>query len=349
MSAVANGEHEPSREDVASDLWLARDSLIRTGESPVIVDNPEPAISSSDPTAQLTVAVPAGTSGGLAGDAGRLGEQWERNALEDPLWVILTDPTRAGRRWTEAEFFATGELEWPRIAALLDSVGATPDPRGSYVDFGCGVGRISRQLSRVFRTGVGIDVSEQMVTVARRFNADLEFVVNRAPDLRFIPDASVAFVYSHLVLQHLTPALQEAFVREFLRILAPGGIAAFQVASESQKAQDQDPAWHRAAARLPRPVKASLKRLKASLKRLAGRPVRSAAIHMEMHVLPHQRVETIVQDEGGTVVASPFTNSTDGDHNGAVRFFDRDTALKRLHVESGTSPWLSRFYVVRRG
>jgi trans-aconitate methyltransferase len=276
----------------------------------------------------------------LASDVGKLAEQWERNALEDPFGVILSDPTRTGRRWSEAEFFATGDLEWSRIAVLLDNVGAKPDPGGSYVDFGCGVGRMTRQLSRVFRTGVGIDVSEQMVLAARRFNPELEFVVNCTPDLGFIPNASIQFVYSHMVLQHLPPTLQETFLCEFLRILAPGGSVAFQVASEIQRAPD--PAWHRIAARLPRPVR-------TSVKRLAGRPVRASAIHIEMHVLPHQVVEATVDEQGGTIVASPFTNSTDTEHNGAIRFFDRDTALSRFRRESGISPFLSRFYVVRRG
>ncbi len=280
-----------------------------------------------------------GTITGPTKDTDGLAAQWERNAAEDQFWVILSDPTRAGRRWTEAAFFATGELEWRRVAAVLDRADATPNPRGSFVDFGCGVGRITRQLSRVFQTGVGVDVSERMVAAARRFNPDVEFVVNRAPDLRFIPDASVDFVYSHIVLQHLTPSLQAAFVREFLRILASGGIVAFQVASEIQNARPAT--WHRVAARLPRPVK-------ESLKRIAGRPVASVAIELEMHLLPHETVETLVQVGGGTVLASPFTNSADRDHNGAVRFFDRETALERLHMESGASPVLSRFYLVRR-
>lgn len=307
---------------------------------------PTPSRGSVDPADPPVVADPAASSGRLSGDAGRLGDQWERNAVEDPFWVILADPTRTDRRWTEAEFFATGETEWPRVAALLDSVGATPDPRGSFLDFGCGAGRMTRQLGRVFRTGVGIDVSDEMVATARRLNPDLEFAVNRASDLRFIPDASVSFVYSHMVLQHITPSLQETFVREFLRVLKPVGIAAFQVASENQEAPR--PAWRRAVARLPRPIKASLKRLRASVERLAGRPVRATAIEMEMHALPDQQVEGIVRDGGGVVVVSPFTNSTDLDHNGAVRFFDRDTALKRIHEEGGATPWLSRFYIVRR-
>jgi SAM-dependent methyltransferase len=275
----------------------------------------------------------------LTDEAGRLGDQWERNAGEDPFWVILADPARTDRRWTEADFFATGETEWRRVAALLESVDAMPDPGGSFVDFGCGAGRMTRQFGRLFRTGVGIDVSDEMVAMARRLNPGLKFTVNRNPDLRFIPDGSVAFIYSHMVLQHITPSLQDTFVREFLRVLKPSGIAAFQVASENR--ESRRPAWRRAAARLPRPIK-------AGLKRLALRSTSGTAIEMEMHAMADQRVTGIVRAGGGVIVASPYTNSTDLDHNGAIRFFDRESALRRIEEESQATSWLSRFYVVRR-
>jgi SAM-dependent methyltransferase len=178
-----------------------------------------------------------------------------------------------------------------------------------------------------------------MVVDARRFNPGVEFVVNRAPNLSLIPDASINFLYSHIVLQHLNPSLQAAFVREFLRVLASGGIAAFQVASAIQNTRPAT--WRRFASLIPPPIK-------ENLKRIAGRPVASAAIELEMHVLPDETVEKLVEAGGGTIVASPYTNSADRDHNGAIRFFDRESALRRIHLEAGVSPVLSRFYVVRR-
>lgn len=72
---------------------------------------------------------------------------------------------------------------------------------------------MSRQLAAVFRTGVGIDVSKQMIATARLLNADLEFVVNQGPDLGFTPDVSVDFVYSHMVLQDVAPFDREGALR----------------------------------------------------------------------------------------------------------------------------------------
>jgi hypothetical protein len=81
---------------------------------------------------------------------------------------------------------------------------------------------------------------------------------------------------------------------------------------------------------------------------MAGQPVAPAAIELEMHALLDQTVTALVEQGGGTVVASPFSNSTDRDHNGAIRFFDRETAVRRPGIESAASPILSRFYFVRR-
>jgi trans-aconitate methyltransferase len=274
-----------------------------------------------------------------ADDVHRLADQWERNAVEDPLWVILSDPRRGGRRWSVDEFFATGDVEWRRVRELLGRVGAAPNLDGRFIDFGCGVGRITRQLAQDFRSGIGIDVSETMIRTARGLNPELDFVVNRAPDLSDVPDQSAAFVYSHIVLQHMVPEMQLGFIREFLRVLAPHGVAAFQVAGEFL--DTGRPIVQRAAGQLPRPVK-------TALKRLVRRPTVSNRIEMDMHLLPDAVIQPLVRAGGGLIVAAPYTNSADRDHNGAIRFFDRPEAVNRHNLEPRASPILSRFYIVRR-
>jgi hypothetical protein len=54
---------------------------------------------------------------------------------------------------------------------------------------------------------------------------------NPAPDLRLFDDHTFTFIYSTLVLQHMAPALSRGYVAEFLRVLAPRGLAVFQVPS----------------------------------------------------------------------------------------------------------------------
>ena len=106
------------------------------------------------------------------------------------------------------------------------------------LDFGCGVGRLSRPLAERFRECVALDISEGMVKLARELNEDrpnCRFLVNAAPDLGRLETESFDLVYSSLVLQHM-PSVEvvEAYVSEFLRILRPEGLAVFQALSTSR-------------------------------------------------------------------------------------------------------------------
>jgi len=158
---------------------------------------------------------------------------WGVLGEDDPLWAILSDPGKRGGRWDVDAFFASGEAE---IAALLQAADHLERARARNValDFGCGVGRLSRALASRFAKVVGVDISASMLAHARRLNADrpnIEFVENAAPDLRFVADASVDLVYSVITLQHTPAQLQRGYIAEFMRALAPDGLAVFQVAS----------------------------------------------------------------------------------------------------------------------
>src|SRR5690348_1577848 len=155
---------------------------------------------------------------------------WETLGRDDPLWAVLSQADKRGRRWEPDEFFATGNLEVDASLAA-SSVRGYPRGRGLALDFGCGAGRLTRALAAHFEHVVGIDVSSSMVATARRLNADLgnaEFRCNDSPRIEGIADASVDFAFSHITLQHIPTELAAGYVDEFFRILAPGGAAVFQ-------------------------------------------------------------------------------------------------------------------------
>ncbi|HEY6942006.1 class I SAM-dependent methyltransferase [Dokdonella sp.] len=160
----------------------------------------------------------------------RLRRVWETLGRDDPLWAVLSQADKRGRRWDAREFLATGR---PEIEARLAALGASGYPRRRTLalDFGCGAGRLTRSLAAYFERAIGIDVSSSMVDTARRLNADVgnvEFRCNASPCLEGIADASVDLVFSHITLQHIPAALAAGYIDEFYRVLAPGGVAAFQ-------------------------------------------------------------------------------------------------------------------------
>jgi len=161
----------------------------------------------------------------------RLSRDWNQLAEEDALWAVLAEPAKKGS-WQLDEFFATGEREIEAVLEQAEGLGYPKELRRA-LDFGCGVGRLTRALAERFEECVGVDVSEEMVRRARELNADcsgLSFVVNVAPHLRRFQSDDFDFVYSSKVLQHLPrKRLAAEYVAEFVRLVKPGGIAVFQL------------------------------------------------------------------------------------------------------------------------
>jgi ubiquinone/menaquinone biosynthesis C-methylase UbiE len=98
------------------------------------------------------------------------------------------------------------------------------------LDVGCGPGSITRGLAERVAPGdvIGLDLSKDTLEDARRDAAarglrNLTFQEGSVYALPF-PDASFDVVYAHQVFQHLRE--RDAALREMLRVLRPGGLAA---------------------------------------------------------------------------------------------------------------------------
>jgi len=160
----------------------------------------------------------------------RLRRVWQTLGNDDPLWAVLSHVDKRKRRWKPDEFFATGQIEIDVQLAALAADGY-PKARGLALDFGCGAGRLTRALAGHFEKVIGLDVASSMIETASALNADrrnIRFRVNSSARIEHVAAASVDFVFSHIVLQHIPETLARDYVAEFLRVLAPGGVAAFQ-------------------------------------------------------------------------------------------------------------------------
>lgn len=163
----------------------------------------------------------------------RLQRDWDDLAEVDPLWSILSEPDKRDGRWDVDAFFATGVAE---IAAVLERGRAhgLPAHHERALDFGCGVGRLTRAMAAHFDTCHGLDISPRMIALARRWNAAIpacQFAVNQRDDLRVVPDADFDFVYCRIVLQHVPARAIEGYVTELVRVLRPGGLLVFELPS----------------------------------------------------------------------------------------------------------------------
>jgi ubiquinone/menaquinone biosynthesis C-methylase UbiE len=86
-----------------------------------------------------------------------------------------------------------------------------------------------------------LDIAPSMIAKAgqyNRFGARCDYIVNDHPDLNIFNDGNFSFIITLIVLQHMEPRYSKAYIREFLRVLKPGGLCIFQIPSEEIKADN---------------------------------------------------------------------------------------------------------------
>jgi SAM-dependent methyltransferase len=152
---------------------------------------------------------------------------WEEMAAIDPLWAILSAPEKRFGKWQLEEFFRTGEEEISLLMEKAENLGL-PQTRRRAIDFGCGVGRLTRALHARFSECHGVDISNSMLEIARQLNPGCHFW--QGSSLEFFPAGYADFIYSSLVLQHQPDQSSVArIIRDMIRALAPGGLLVFQM------------------------------------------------------------------------------------------------------------------------
>lgn len=94
------------------------------------------------------------------------------------------------------------------------------------LEMGCGVARIGKLLAPHCKKWIGVDISENMLDVAKERLSDLdnaEFHALARNDLSCIPDDSVDKAYSVAVFCHLDKEDLFNYLRELHRVLKPSG------------------------------------------------------------------------------------------------------------------------------
>ena len=153
---------------------------------------------------------------GLVRDADRLSAVFAERAAEASDYFA-----RNAARWDEIRSLYVGEASVE--AAILEAAG--PGPYRRLVDLGSGTGRMLTLLGPRAETALGLDLSQQMLNIARNHVAEagLPRCELRHGDIfgTRLPDGWADLVVVHQVLHYLAdPA---AAVKEAARITAPDG------------------------------------------------------------------------------------------------------------------------------
>src|SRR5713226_2379222 len=151
----------------------------------------------------------------------KMREDWDQRARENARHYVNT----ANAAWTDEEFFASGERTVAE-EVLTDMGNICQGKRAAdmrVLEIGCGAGRVTRALAKLFGEAHAVDVSGEMVRQAsealRRYPSAFVYQ-NNGKDLTVVPEREFDFAFSSIVFQHIpSREIIENYVREVNRLL----------------------------------------------------------------------------------------------------------------------------------
>jgi SAM-dependent methyltransferase len=177
-------------------------------------------------------------------DLATIREGWNHAAREDAMFNIITLPEYSNGRWPEREFFRHGRREIDALLDRLDDLELRGPRRKQALDFGCGIGRLTQALHPEYKQVIGVDISDEMIRLARhhnRWGTRCRYLRTHGHVIPYVKRDSCDLIYSRITLQHMPADLQRGYVGEFVQLLAPNGLAVFQIPDGPQF--DHDDPW----------------------------------------------------------------------------------------------------------
>lgn len=175
----------------------------------------------------------------------KMRRDWDERARENARFYVNTERTD----WTDEDFFESGRRT-VREEILTDMINICQgkDPKQmKVIEIGCGAGRVTRALAELFGEVHAVDVSGEMVALAREALRDLpnaHVYQNNGTDLSVLPPGPYDFAFSSIVFQHIpSREIIENYVRDVHRLLRPGALFKFQVQGDPSVETDPDDTW----------------------------------------------------------------------------------------------------------
>lgn len=136
-------------------------------------------------------------------------EFWDMRALTDPISAILSGTSEHDFWNIKPEYHWLNDLDGSEV----------------FVDIGCGIGRIGKWVSPLVKHYHGVDISEEMLKIAREVftrHRNTTFWKSEQ-NLRMFNDNEVDIAFTCLVFQHIGLEKSLSYIEDVKRILRPGG------------------------------------------------------------------------------------------------------------------------------
>ena len=155
--------------------------------------------------------------------------EWNGRARKDANFYVAF-----GREsQTEEDFLASAAEVMPAFEQEFSRLRPGVATERRALEIGCGPGRLMLPMTRHFGEVHGVDISEEMVALARQRFANIanaQVHVTSGTDLSIFTDCYFDFVYSYIVLQHIPDKeIVLRYLREAQRVLKPGGVLCCQI------------------------------------------------------------------------------------------------------------------------
>ena len=167
----------------------------------------------------------------------RIQTEWEHLGETEPYWSVVTQPQYYLREFEKHrdEFYVSGSYSSLIFVAALKRCGVNPAKLHTCLEVGCGVGRVTEHLVKVFAQVIATDISDHHIQIAQvhlqaKAADNVELVHWQSIEqLRHLPQVDA--VFSVITLQHNPPPVMAWMASQLLACLNPGGVAYLQIPS----------------------------------------------------------------------------------------------------------------------
>lgn len=127
---------------------------------------------------------------------------------------------------SDQEFALSGAGYYDHMEKALNSIGRSWGDMDTVLEFGCGIGRVARLFAKHAprQKFIGFDLNDKAIEWLRNNLGFGEFHAGSVKPPLPIEEGSIDVVFSISVFSHLKEESQTEWLKEFYRILKPGGI-----------------------------------------------------------------------------------------------------------------------------
>jgi SAM-dependent methyltransferase len=157
-------------------------------------------------------------------------KEWQKLGRSDPYYGVVTEGRFRGKELSAEkrnEFFESGQAFVNHVLSYVAGHFGSGFCPNTALDFGCGVGRLLIPLARVAKSVVGVDVSDAMLSEAKK-NCEMHAIKNirliKSDDRLSLLNEKFDLILSFIVFQHMATKRGERIFERLISLLNDSGI-----------------------------------------------------------------------------------------------------------------------------